>query len=439
MSRFISVENMRSVLDGVTRIVRDSGPEVGQLVRSNRPPLRQVVYDVMVDMAQDDAFSELSVPELNRVASDSVAAFYERLLEQQQAAVTFQRSTDPDLDTDRSEPGPVAPFNVVSQNPQVKPQVGIPLFDSAPASPVIRCVSIDGQHRNSPGGNVVSENGLDAPRMADRWQQDRYQFTYTLAEPIRSVMSAETSCVILPEVHHAINCTHLLLVIEELPSAYSFNSPDPVRRAFSKLIIKSQYAGHRGGGRSYTVLEPAAKDIREFDPPIPSLSRLSVRLTRPDGCLVSASKDDWRVVGISSAADVDKPTFTLKLDRAFEPDDFQVNDIIVLFDARTGNSELDSYLNDPSGHVLTTHTRDDHGVLSLVIRSTGHRDETTGEWLYSKPVHDFIQTLPMDDPRECHSLVDKAGNPTPLPIMNLSVQMSVTLEAKCAHSGISDA
>jgi hypothetical protein len=46
------------------------------------------------------------------------------------------------------------------------------------------------------------------------------------------------------------------------------------------------------------VLEPAMEEVRVFDPPLSSLSSLSISLRRPDGALMDNTRDDFHMVKV---------------------------------------------------------------------------------------------------------------------------------------------
>lgn len=413
MARFIGVDNMRTVLAELEPRVRESTSGVIRMIEAGTPPVRQVVFDVMVDIAQDDAYRDLSVDEMNEEVVDTVMRFYEQLAADQEVSRASQTMATSAQGT-RAQPALPAPnptLNTMREG--ARPGISVPLFDGEPETTVTRCISIEGGHRDT------------------TLFPQRYRFAYDLAEPIRSVSSVVTSAIVLPVVHHTINATHLLLMVEELPSAYSFNSGDVVRRAFSKLVPKSQYSAvHTGANpRQYVVLEPIATETRTFDPPIPSLSRFTVSLVRPNGQAVSDSKDDIVIASMALGNMLAAfTTYTLKATKAFRAHEVQEDDLVVLSGCDSGNADLDAYINRPEGHVVVADPLAGAGPVagvSITISESGHMD-------------DAGNMVPMPGTRDvfgAHNIKDGLQ----IRVLNVSTQMSITLEAKCAHSGISSA
>ena len=421
MGQFIGLENMRTVLTALEQRVNDSDYRIAQAIESGSVPVRQVVYEVMVDMAQDEAYTGLSTSAMNEFAVDTVTRFYEQLSEDRENARRTQQSLPaPEQREPDPEPRPMAPFNTTSANTGSVPGIENPLFDQRPATTIVRCISIDGQDR------------------VNSSYPERFRFAYDLAEPVRAVTAVKTCTVVLPAAYNMINCQYLLLVVEELPSAYAFNSAAPVRRAFSKLVPKSQYKATSEGSipaREYAVLEPIANDKRTFDPPIPSLSRFTVSLLRPDGDLVSFSRDRFIVQSVAPAGEAskyDESTFNLTLSPTIVANDFSKGDIVVFSHFASVHSAFNNFMNRSKGHVVKSTGMETEGASNVagyansIIIARSFEINEAGEWTGDKQVNEaFREQLEVRDDG--------------VRVINVSLQMSVTLEVECAHSGISNA
>ena len=416
MARFIGLENMRIVLDALGQRVRNSDDGVLQAIESGSAPMRQVVYDVMLDMAQDEAYSGLPVERMNQLAVDTAARFYEQLADEMDSV----RQTQQIAPLPRGPtvvPEPSAPFQVVPANETSAPGVTGPMYGGKPATTTIQCISIDGQDRDV------------------RAYPDRYAFTYDLDSAIRTISSVVTSTVVLPVVDQTINCPYLLLVVDQLPGAYSYNASSSVRGALTKLVPKSQWSSH--GGREYTILEPCANDKRTYDPPIASLARLSIRLLRPNGQVVSMARDGMTVVDVAPGGPGGLATYTLTMNRAVHRREFRQEDVVVMSGCATGNSAFDSYMNRAEGHVVLVAAAPNpsaqdstnvDGVITIVIKRAGSLDPATGQ---------EEATPGADAVFEGGSSLDLGESP--IAIINLSVQMSITMEAECSYSAVSSA
>jgi len=414
MAPFISIENMKLVIDSLNQIIRESDDRILRAAESGHAPIRQVVYDVMADMAQDPAYDGLSLRELNHLAVETASQFYEQLASEMHAMQESQQIAPEPRRRQTFEPEPSAPFNVANATESSLPGVVNPPLGDNTSPSIIQCISIDGHERD-----------LQA-------HPSRYAFTYTLDTPLRQVTSAAAPNVVVPVVDQTINCQFLLLVIDQLPGSYSHNASGAVRTALAKLVPKSQWSSH--DGRSYTVLEPVANDTRVFDPPIASLSRLTVHLLRPDGQDLSDARDDAKVVNIAPGGPDDVPTYTMTLEKAKPRQEFLPMDIVVITGIRTGNHAFDTYMNRVEGHVIVkagapnpmegTQTFD--GVVTIVIKRAGNMDPATGQEQGIPGANDVF--------RDTGSL-DLAESPAS--ILNMSVQVSITLETACEQAGVS--
>jgi hypothetical protein len=414
MARFIGLDNMLAVLDSLGQRVRNSDDGVLRAIESGSAPMRQVVYDVMLDMAQDEAYAGIPIERMNQLAVDTAARFYEQLAYEMNTMRRTQQIAPAPRAPD-ALPEPSAPFQIVPSNEISAPGVTGPMYDGHPATTAIQCISIDGQDRDV------------------RAYPDRYAFTYDLDSAIRTITSVVTATVVLPVVDQTINCPYLLLVVDQLPGVYSYNASTSVRGALTKLVPKSQWSSH--GGREYTILEPCANDKRVYDPPIASLARLSIRLLRPNGQVVSAARDGMAVVDIAPGGPDALATYTLTMNRAVHRREFRPEDVVVISGCSTGNNAFDTYMNRAEGHIVMAagapnpperDVANVDGVITIVVKRAGSLDDATGQ----------EEATPGADS------VFVGGNSLdlsehPLGIINLSVQMSITMEAECSYSAVS--
>lgn len=417
MNNFISAGNMAAVLRDVDAAARAGPPQLAHAVQADEPPVRQVVYNAMVDIARDPVYAEMAVDELNALTVEIATDFYARIAEQRGSAAALDVQRLPEHAT---EPSTEHNTEYGAERGGISSIANLEFpSEAAPAAPA----------RAPPSGSVIRCLSIDSHDRDVHLRPDRYAFTCDFAEPVRGVISARTRAVVLPTVQHTVNSSHLLLVIAEFPSAYSHNASDVVRRAFSKLIPRSQYASD--GGRVYTVLEPIADDHRVFAPPLPALSRLSVSLLRPDGEPVCRARDDFTVRAVELGSGDGGPggaaTYTLTLNTAFATHEFREQDAVVVRGCATGNAAFDDYMNRAGGHVVLSVVGEEPasaiGRTTVVIRHAGAMGQH-GLW---EPAPGADDVFPPGDGR-----LDLTGSR--VAILNLSVQISITLEVECAHA-----
>jgi hypothetical protein len=279
---------------------------------------------------------------------------------------------------------------------------------------------------DAPAGTIskrcISVDGHDRP--IDKYPM-RYEFAVDLIEVLRYIRKVSVNTVVLPVKDNVVNAPFLLLAIEELPGLYQNNTSDHLRRAFTKLVPSNVYASSRG--RSYAVLTPCCDDSRTFEHPIASLSRISLKLMRPNGVIMSEYQDTLRVSKASVSSD---GNWILTTATFWHQSEFEVGDVVSVSGVQTGIHAFDAFINRKSGHEvlergLSVAAKD--GCSSIVIRYAGALNRATG--VYEKDP----STAPAFD--ESHA--DSRG-PGEIGvdgrIINLSVQMSVSMTVECQAS-----
>ena len=466
---FISVDNMRGVLDRIQYELprRDSGYATAAIAAIGRPggadipPVKQVVYDLMVDIARDEDFEGTGTSVKNEVVVDATVRYFDELARRrsmrpversapsgpvasERPGETQSRPFEPRRDDarprERADEGadadavradlrsyvddPFAPtpggVNVVEASdtlltPEAAGAIdggefagsGFGKSDSAPKQHTVtvrRCMSLDGQDRD-----------LAA------WPS-RYHYSIDWGESLQQIEAVAVVSVVVPVQDHTVNAPFLLLAVDELSGLYSYNKNDSVRRCFTKLVPESTYASARG--RSYVVLRPAFDDSVKYSPAMPALSRLTTKLMRPNGMLVSPCQDDLRVVKITQSSD---GNWILEFDKFWPAKEFGPGDIVRVTGCGTGVDAVDRYMNRLEGHEVLEIGRPlaDEGCNKVMIRFAGSMNRATGN--YEK---DAGATAAFDG---THASSDAVGEiNVACDAINMSLQMSITVLIKCA-------
>lgn len=398
-SEFMCLENMVDVL---RRVEDDVG---GDVMRSgNGPDPKQIVYEIMSDLAQDPNFARESVDDLNSLTCEAVVRYYadsgavrvvDTTIPPEPEPETVDRRKSPStVQTKRAqEPESTTPF---STNNQIQ-------------SPVTsrQCISIDGQDRD-----VVLN-------------PDRYSFPSQFAEPLRSIVDIRVSSVVLPASHHTVNCPYLLLTFNEISGSYSHNASDPVRKAFTKLVHRSSYSSQ--GGRSYLVMEPAADDARSFSPRMPSLSRLTFRLHHPSGAIVSSARDDVGVTKVTQGSD---GNWVIETAKFWHVDDFAAGDLVAFKNFVTGIEAFDRFMERREGHRVVSVGRVDDIINTcnvFLISRAGVLNDSTGIYDPDPRMAEVFDQSHMDS--------EKAGQiNVRASLINMSAQVSISIVATCEQS-----
>lgn len=397
MSRFIHVENMRSIL---FMLEQELGREAQRAEELS--PVKKIVYDIMLDVAREPSFALMDIDDMNRMVVDAAIRYYREMFAVQQLRHQHELQQ---LETVRYEEPRVSAVPTT--------HILRPGEHATPVAPALtcperlrRCISIEGQDRD------VSVDPY------------RYHFTVTMEEALKTVHSLCTAGIVLASQDHTINCAYLLLVIDELPGTYTASAADATRRAFAKLVPKSTYSSPKG--RMYVVLESIADDTRDFDPPLNSLSRLTVRLTRPSGAHVSQARDDIKLCKVVQSSD---GNWILVTHTFWNSQEFTQGDIVSVKGCNTGLDAFDKFINRVEGHeVITSGRAEADGCNTLIIRCAGSISQETGAFEKDDAM------VPAFDGTSAQS--ESAGEiRVHANILNLSLQMSITLNARCGLPG----
>lgn len=243
----------------------------------------------------------------------------------------------------------------------------------------------------------------------------------TEIEPIRTVSEVKVWSVILPLTpKHAssmcqrVNVTHVWLWVDEISGSFSKNKEDVARRALCKLLIKGCH--EPALGRGHMVLEPAMEEVRTFEPPLASLSSFTISLRRPDGALIESTRDDYNMVKVYQTSDA-AANWIFEMDRLWEDDAFTKGDILRVVGASTGFRDLDEFLNRKEGHVVITQGYPVGSAFkTIVVRKPGAINQDTGEYEADVDLHEQLAN---------------AGNAIDAKVVNMSMQVSVSVSCKC--------
>lgn len=483
MARFIDVDNMRAILAELDAAFQQVRPDIARAREIGAQP-KEVVFDTMVGMARDPAFEGMTVGQLNEVVIETTLSYYAAIADRVAAA-----ESEPSRELVARAPasraldlpggsggggGGVAPgtFGNADDGPEDVPE----------PSSALRVLSLEDGNKNVPrvmdpprppsddGDKVVkralSLDGSDRDRDS---YPSRHSFATVLSAPLRMVKSVRVCAVVIPVQDHTVNCTHIFIAVDELPSAYTHSSNSTAQRSFAKLVPKSTYQAvhaytqlahtvpavqldrsvvhpHVGAyvnpsqpGRSYVVLEPVLDSRYQFDPPISSLDRLTTRLLRPDGTPVSAVDDRYVISKVTLSPD---DTWHLHTTARWHTQEFAPGDIVSVQGSRTGNARFDSFLNRDTGHVVICPGGYDiavanEGASVIIIRCAGEVDEN-GQFVRDKGVHEAfedngeVSSVVVSDDADAASGAERATTS----VMNLSLQMSITMEAECQQSAM---
>jgi hypothetical protein len=481
---FVSVDNMRNVLNKVQYELprRDSDGSATAAIaqiggsRGEIPPVKQVVYDLMVDVAGDTDFATVDINTKNEVVVDSTIKYYAEVASALGIRPIARTSATQRGDGDRRQPrdpsdsrgvpaarGATAPHGdradrAGDHDDGERALVDMRTYVDDPFAPVpsgMRMLEapdvftdkvrigggngddgVYGGDGDGPLGSAGDQNTVVVRRCMSLDGQDRdiatwrsrYSYNTHFDEALKQVQEVSVAAVVVPLQDHTVNAPYLLLAFEELSGLYTYNRNDSIRKSFAKLIPESSYASAHG--RTYMVLKPAFDDSVHYNPALPTLSRLTSQLTRPDGMLVSECEDTLRVVKITQSSD---GNWILEFDRFWPTKEFGRGDIVRMRDCSTGVDAVDRHINRLAGHEVLEIGRPlaDEGCNKIMVRFAGHLDKTTGNFIKdpaAEPVFDGT-----------HAKSEAVGEiAVDCPAMNMSLQMSITVMVKCLEPAAPD-
>lgn len=179
---------------------------------------------------------------------------------------------------------------------------------------------------------------------------------------------------------------YLILRIDELDDVYD-GTNNSVRKSFCKLIYSKSYKAPNG--RGYIILKPLQNEKKTFYPtPMSSLNRLSLSFLKPNGFLLNASADSYKLWKVSY--DTFNPHYYQIITNVFfDKNEFFVGDGIIIkgftIQGTTRayqETQLVSYLNRAEGHeIMQIGQVNDNGYWrSFFIKAIGIFDRVNGRF-----------------------------------------------------------
>jgi hypothetical protein len=404
---FMSKDNMAGICTALySRIAED--PRLKEAADLQDLPLKPLVYDIMQGIAEDPEFADAETDEKNRV----VVVFGERMYWNHVQASTPSEEGRTTMQTDELpaelqsvKEGAMETTSIEERMRDITNQVVMPP----------RPMAIQG-----PGAHTHTEYlSLDSGDRDPALQPRRYDYSVKL-DPLRSVATLRAWSATVPmrpndpEIMSVrVNVSHVWLCLKEVSGSYSKNASDVARRAFCKLVVKACHDPTHG--RGYVVYEPVMQDSRTFEPPLASLSTLTVSLRRPDGSLLDGSRDEFMVTGVHKNSDA-AANWVLTMNRYWEDSSFMEGDVLRLSEIDAGFVELNAFLNRSEGHVvLAVGYPVGTSFRTVVVRKPGEVDQGTGIFEGDTTIHDQLS-----------SASSLSGR-----VMNMSMQVSVSMSADC--------
>jgi hypothetical protein len=178
---------------------------------------------------------------------------------------------------------------------------------------------------------------------------------------------------------YGMNSPYLIIRIDEIANVY--DSLNPITQKSTAVMVFDK-AYTTDSGRGFMILKPAQNESKIFYPnPLSTLPKMSFHILRPNGMLLSYTKDENSIDGISyNSADTNRLYMRLYTSKYFDKNDLQVGDVVIIkkfklpsvaeFVARAqseltvtpsqeqqdlyaqGKNTIETFMNRPEGHEV---------------------------------------------------------------------------------------
>jgi hypothetical protein len=185
----------------------------------------------------------------------------------------------------------------------------------------------------------------------------------------RVIVPCESSLSTDPSFHISFSLPYVILSIDEFSDVYD-GTNDIIRKSFCNLIYESSYKAPNG--RGFIVLKPVQDEKKQFYPtPLSTIQRLSIKLLKPNGDLLSIKQDSNNIMSIEQDTDPNKLIITLK--NYFTNQDFFNSDYILIKNfviSKLVPQQLESDINGINGFINQSNG---HEIISLgTVNSNGY-------------------------------------------------------------------
>lgn len=302
----------------------------------------------------------------------------------------------------------------------------------------------------------LSINGFDRNWAVDSSRFNfRVDFNYgdnSIQQRYRNIKTIKTSRVIIPmeiaEAASIINIPkpyynydfrfsfpYIMMNIEEFGDVYD-GTNDNVRRCFCQLVFDKCYKAPNG--RGYLILAPMQHEIKTFHPtPLPSFTKMTISLRRPNGELFNDSKDEYKIFKVEYEL-YNKQYLKIVTDKYFDKNEFYKGDTVILKgytidnDLNTSPSidpyaaqALMDFVNNPAGHeILEMGQANDSGFYrNFYINAPGKFDTALGLFAVDAPLITNLNIF--NDRFDFASWTANNGS-----ILNSSLQCAITFKVQ---------
>ena len=433
-SEFMTLGNMRGVMELIESRMTETHWRAVQSHSGGNA--RQLVLQVMQEIDRDPDYASLgSVPAMNdAVVQASWGIIDELARDQAQAQAQVPDRKDR---KDRKDQGPVLSDrpdmqqlmrNSLRPEPFVQENEVAARSDPDLERDIARARIVE-QIVKEPWAPPARPPDVTLNMSIDGFDRDvkayptRFNFQYTCGNNVRNVTRITATSLLLPvsggDVPMTLGVPYVVVSFDELSADYDDGASSTMRRSFCKFIV-DRIAGFPGS-RSFAVMLPSGGGDQSFSPPMPSLQKLTVRFTLPDGGLISLAQDTHTISGVYLNTDA-AANWVVQTGETWITD-FEAGDIVKISGVNTSSARVNEFLNRTQGHSVV--------AQGAFVQFLAQRSSI----VIARPyMTDPVTRLIVPDVEAQNDLNTLTSPTISGSILNVSLQASLSLQLTCAPS-----
>jgi hypothetical protein len=274
-----------------------------------------------------------------------------------------------------------------------------------------------------------------------------------------NISNPTTDSLTKPTFYNRYGMTYPYLVIRIDELANVYDSLNPVTQKSTAVMVFDK-AYTTDSGRGFMILKPAQNESKIFYPnPLSALPKMSFHILRPNGMLLSHTKDDNSVDSISyNSADTNKLYLRLYTSKYFDKNELQVGDVVIIklftlpsvqeFTARAlaesstvltsaqkeqytqGKNAIETFMNRPEGHEIQALGQGTTLIKDFAIFIPRVLNNITGQYDIDGIFANCLNAYFGNTATTTFSLFSTMKLPSAAPLLNstLQVTMAMTLQ-----------
>lgn len=262
---------------------------------------------------------------------------------------------------------------------------------------------------------------------------------------------------------YGMNTPYLVVRIDEISNVY--DSLNPItQKSTAVMVFDKAYTSE--SGRGFMILKPAQNESKIFYPnPLSTLPKMSFHILRPNGMLLSYTKDENSIEGISyNSADTNRLYLRLFTSKYFDRNDLQVGDVVIIkkfqlpsladFVTRVqteqsatpsqtqqdlyvqGKNTIESFMNRPEGHEVQALGQGTTLLKDFAIFIPRILNNNTGQYDIDGMFANALNAYFGNTNTTTFSLFSIMKLPSTAPMLNSSLQITVAMTLQLGSADV---